>query len=184
MSLLDRVRERLRARRPPPEVLEVLEPGERVVSWAPTRDGRVVAATTLGLWLPGDGGLARLGWHDVHKATWEDGSLTVVGSREGAVSDGGSALAATVVEDVPPVVVRLAEPRDLPPEVRTRVTRSVGYSSHHALPGGGVRVVGRRVPGVDGLSWVLRFDPETDPDDEQVRRAAAEALATARATVG
>jgi len=184
VSVLDRVRERLRSRRPPADLLAVLEPGERAVSWAVTRDGATVAATTLGLWLPAEGGLWRLGWHEVHRAVWEEGRLTVVGSRAVLGDDRLAALGAAVVEDAEPVVLRLAEPRDLPPEVRTRVTRSVGYSTYHPLPGGGVRVVGRRVPGRDGLSWVLRFDPGTDRDDERVRRGAGEALATALATVG
>jgi len=52
--------------------------------------------------------------------------------------------------------------------VRTRVTRSVAYTAHHPLPVGGVRVVGRRVSGVDGLSWAVRYDAGTPVDAEPV----------------
>ena len=34
----------------------------------------------------------------------------------------------------------------------------------------------RRVPGVDGLSWLLRFDDGTDRADPDVRLRAAELL--------
>lgn len=179
--LVERVRARLRDRKPPPEVLAVLEPDERAVSWAAVAGGGCAVATPLGLWLPGPEGARRLGWHEIHKATWDEGRLTVTGARPvpaAALPD------AEVVVDAPPVVLHLAEPRDLPAEVRTRVTRSVGWTTHHRAPGGGVRVVGRRVPGRDGLSWAVRPDPGTDPADPTVRRIADEAVATARATVG
>ena len=51
--------------------------------------------------------------------------------------------------------------RDLPDQVRTRVTRSVAYTTHHPMPTGGVRVVGRRVSGQNGLSWAVRYDSGT-----------------------
>ncbi|HYT09051.1 MAG TPA: hypothetical protein VEL73_00145, partial [Mycobacteriales bacterium] len=133
--------------RPPAEALRGLDHDERVVSWAPTVDGAAVVATPLGLWLPGPSGPERLPWHLVDRATWRDGTLTVTGA-----TDSGSG----VLDEQPPRSVRLARPRDLPQTVRVRVERGIAFTRHHALPpGGGVRIVGRRVPGLDGLTWQL-----------------------------
>lgn len=170
MNLLTRVFWR---DRPPAEATAQLELGERVTAWATQAGGTAIIATQRGLWHGESGRLRRLQWHDIHKVTWDDGVLTIIQGR--TVEPG-------VVADAPPIRIRLEEPRDLPPEVRTRVTRSVAYSSHHTLPGGaGVRVVARRVSGVDGLTWVLRFDEGTDLADPEVRQRAAEVLAAARA---
>jgi hypothetical protein len=56
----------------------------------------------------------------------------------------------------------------------------VAYSTHHTLDGGGVRILARRVPGRDGLTWLLRFDDGTDRADPQIRQRAAELLDAAR----
>ncbi len=49
--------------------------------------------------------------------------------------------------------------------------RSVAYTAHHHLPaGGGARIVGRRVPGVNGISWAVRYDSDTDPNDPATGR--------------
>jgi hypothetical protein len=161
-----------RFERPPAEALAALGPDERLTGWGTTEDGDAVLATTHGLWLPGDAERRHLPWHTIHKATWEQGALRIIP---------GVDIEPGVVADGEPVLVRLLEPRDLPAEVRTRVTRSVAYSSHHPLPGGGVRVVARRIAGVDGLTWVLRFDEGVDRADPLVRVAADDLLAQARA---
>jgi hypothetical protein len=81
--------------------------------------------------------------------------------------------------------VALAEPHDLPPTVRARVERSIAYTRHHRLqPAGGVRVVGRRVPGSDGLTWQLVFDPDTDRADPLLRMQAEQLVAVARTETG
>ena len=86
-----------------------------------------------------------------------------------------------VMADLPERVYALDEPGDLPKEVRNRVTRSVVHTSHHRLPEGrGLRVVGRRVSGVDGLSWHVRYDPDTRADDPGVAEATATLVADAR----
>ena len=165
-------------RRPPAEALAPLDRHERVASWASTVDGGAVVATPLGLWLPAAGGDAaeRLPWHLIDKATWRDGTLTVT-----AAADSGSG----VLTEQPPRAVRLAQPRDLPQTVRVRVLRAIAFSRHYPLPsGGGVRVVGRRVPGRDGLSWQLVFDPGVDRDDPAVRAHAAVLVDQSRAEVG
>ena len=109
----------------------------------------------------------RLPWHEIHKATWNGSLLTIVPAVE--VEPG-------VVADGTPIRLRLAEPRGLAAEVRARVTRSVAHSVHRELPAGGVLIVARRVPGVDGLTWLLRFDDGTDRADPDVRLRAAELL--------
>jgi hypothetical protein len=65
--------------------------------------------------------------------------------------------------------------------VRDRVSRSVAYTRHHDVPGGGVRVVARRVPGVDGVTWHVRFDEGTDAADPAVAEVTAELVAAASA---
>ena len=86
-----------------------------------------------------------------------------------------------VLVDAPALTFLLLEPGELPDQVRTRVTRSVAYTAHHPLPAGGVRVVGRRVSGVDGLSWAVRYDAGTPVDAEPVVQVAEELVAAARA---
>lgn len=148
------MRRRLPADRRPP-----LEPGERVVAWS----GAVVA-TTHGLFLPGR---SRLGWHEINKATWAEGVLTIVPSSVVSEHDGYD-----VVADQPAVSVPLPDPGDVPDQVRTRVTRSVVFSAHHPHPG--LRVVARRVSGVDGLRWAVRYDPGVDADDARADALVAE----------
>jgi hypothetical protein len=133
-------------------------------------------ATQLGLWLPGPGGAEQVPWHLVDKAVWRDGALTVTAAVD--TGDG-------VLEEQPARAVRLAEPRDLPVTVRARVLRTIGYTRYHPLrPAGGVHVVGRRVPGRDGLTWQLVFDPGMDRNDPTLRTQAARLAEEARTETG
>lgn len=144
-----------RRERPPAELVTSLDRDERVVSWAPLETG-VVAATNRGLWLPA---YRRVGWEFVDKAVWRDGVLTVT---EAELVDG------LLLRDRPPVLLRLTEPRDLPPTVRRRVEASVVRSEVLPVSGGAARFVARRVPGRDGVSWWARLEPGT-PDSDQTR---------------
>jgi hypothetical protein len=164
----------LRRRRLPRERTPRLDRHERVVAWAGAEGEDVVVVTNLGLWLPG--AKARLGWHEIHKANWSGRELTIIAAREVATGDGY-----TMMADEPAVGCPLVDPDHVPEQVRTRVTRSVAYSEHHPLPGGGgVRVVGRRVPGVDGVRWVVRYDDGTDPDADRTQALTAELVDLAR----
>jgi hypothetical protein len=152
-------------RRPklPAERRPALEPDERVLAWAATGEADtapVVVATNRGLWLP-DG--ARLGWHEIHKAAWSGRELRLTPAEVAEERPGY-----TVLVDAPVREFLLLDPGELPDQVRARVTRSVAYTSHHPLPAGGVRVVGRRVSGQDGLSWAVRYDSGTPVDAEAV----------------
>ncbi|MER7165218.1 hypothetical protein ABT336_03955 [Micromonospora sp. NPDC000207] len=149
---------------------------ERVLAWAATGEGTgggVVVATNLGLWLPGREG--RMGWHEILKAAWSGRELRItaadrVGERDGYL----------VVADLPIQRFLLLSPGELPHQVRARVTKSVAYTEHHALPGGAGRIAARRVPGVDGLTWTVRFDPGTPGDDEAVLAETDRLVAAAR----
>jgi len=164
-------RRRLPADRRPP-----LERDERMIAWAEVSPEGSVVVTNRGLWLPGRA--ARLGWHEIHKAVWSGRELSITPAVVVARRDGYA-----VVADEPVESLLLLDPGDVPHHVRARVTRSVAYTVRHPAPGGGgLRVVARRVSGVDGLTWTVRYDPGTDGDSEPAREATAELVAQARAT--
>ncbi|BCJ29354.1 hypothetical protein [Actinocatenispora sera] len=180
---------RIRRSRLPVEAKRPFAASEHLVAWAPVGNGHAtggsagdgyLVATNRGLWLPGRD--ERLGWHEIHKATWSGRELVVTPAR--LVRSAGEApdAPADVFTDDEPVSYRIGDPGELPYQVRVRVTKSVAFSTHHELPNGGVRVVARRIPGVDGLHWALRYDEGTvliGPDHDLV----AEFLAQARNTV-
>jgi hypothetical protein len=165
-----RRRPKLAADRRPP-----LEPDERILAWAATGEeptAPVVVATNRGLWLPERG---RLGWHEIHKAAWSGRELRITPAELAEERNGY-----TVLVDGPVTTYLLLEPGELPDQVRTRVTRSVAYTSHHRLPVGGVRVVGRRVSGRDGLSWAVRYDSGTPVGSEPVVSVTDDLVGAAR----
>ena len=146
-----------------------LDAGERRLAWALTVSGEAVAATDLGLRLPG---AARIDWPDVERASWQRPLLTVL--RIATVARAGERRQ-----------VELADGSDLPEVVRSRVTASISWSAHYRLrPSGGVLVVGRRRPGWELLDWQLVYDPDTDPQDERQRAQAEGLLLYARRTIG
>jgi hypothetical protein len=160
----------------PAELRPALERDERVLAWARAAPGAVVV-TNRGLWLPG---AVRLGWHEIHKAAWADGTLTVTAA---AFADGDDY---SIAADVTPVSVTLATPGAVPRRVRERVTASVAYSSVYPLPGGGsARVVARRVSGRDGLSWSVRFEGAAvqNRDDPAVRAAVDQFVTSAKSSI-
>jgi hypothetical protein len=148
-------------RRPP------LDRDERVLAWALTARDEVVVATNRGLWLPTGAGepLTRLAWDQIHKASWSGRELVIVPGAAVATMDGY-----LVTADLPAATHVLPDPGDVPVQVRVRVTKSVAYTSQHALPGlGAARVVARRRPGMDGLQWTVRLEGGADIDDPVVR---------------
>lgn len=169
----------LRRRRLPAALRPRIDRDERVVAWASTSDGdtdgrSAVVVTNRGLWLPDRA--ERLDWHQVHKATWSGSQLTVVPAVQVGTGEGYAVMA-----DDRAIAVQLDDPDNVPPQVRNRVNRSVAYTRHHEVPGGGVRVVARRVAGVDGVTWHVRFDEGTDAADPSVTEATAELVAAASA---
>jgi hypothetical protein len=165
---------RIFSRRPklPAALRPALEADERVVAWAAVDDTRVVVATNRGLWLPERD---RLGWHEIHKAAWSGRELRITPAEVAAQRDGYA-----VLVDAPVLAHLLLDPGELPDQVRSRVTRSVAYTAHHALPAGGVRVVGRRVSGRDGLSWAVRYDAGTPVEEAPIVQVTDDLVAAAR----
>lgn len=156
----------------PAALRPALEEDERVVAWAPLAEEKALIATTRGLWLP-EG--RRLGWHQIHKAAWSGRELRITPAEVAEERDDY-----TVQVDGPILTYLLLEPRDLPDQIRTRVTRSVAYTSHHPLTAGGVRVVGRRVPGQNGLTWEVRYDSNTPVTLDAVVELTDELVSAAR----
>lgn len=175
-------------RRPklPAALRPALDPDERVVAWAPVGDDQALVATNYGLWLPDRLSLPaaenprmktmkRLGWHEIHKAAWSGRELRITPAEVAEVRD-----AYAVLVDGPVIGFLLLEPGELPDQVRARVTRSVAYTAHHPLSMGGVRVVGRRVRGRNGLSWAVRYDSGTPAQLGPVVELTGELVAAAR----
>jgi len=165
-------------RRPqlPAALRPALGSDERVLAWAPVGDQQALVATNQGLWLPDQQGtMRRLGWHEIHKAAWSGRELRITPAE---VTETREAYA--VLVDAPVLTFLLLAPGELPDQVRTRVTRSVAYTSHHPMPSGGVRVIGRRVPGRNGLSWAVRYDSGTSVGLSSVTQLTDELVAAAQ----
>jgi hypothetical protein len=166
VSGLRRFLDRLSDRDVPAGFAGELAADERVLSVAELAGGGHAVATSRGLWLPDGDGARLVGWHLISKATWAQGTLSVVEAEEtGAV--GGAVLLA----DQPARRLRLQRAGRVPEIVHARVTGSIKSSHHRELPGGGAWVVQRSVAGQDGFVLQVRADPGTD--QEAVRTLAA-----------
>jgi hypothetical protein len=158
----------VRLRRQVPDGVRALAPTERRLAWAVTEDGTPLVATPTSLYA----GELVLPWTTVAKVVWQPPVLTV---RE--VAD---------VEDAGPAHrFALAQDEQLAEVVRAQVTTSVAWSDVRRLePGGKVRLVGRRVPGVDALLWQLVWLDGTDPHDPALRAQADALVASLRGSIG
>ncbi|HEY9416859.1 MAG TPA: hypothetical protein VIQ30_19050 [Pseudonocardia sp.] len=163
MTLLDRL---LRRPAVPGWLGPLLEEDEFVLVTARAADGTVVA-TSHGVWLPEQ---RRIGWHLVSKATWAAGTLTLIEAVEEPL--GGAAL----LSDRPERRLSLADPGKLPQTVQRRVEDSIRSRHRRDLPGGGVWLVQRKLPGKARVVLQVRPDPGTDAD--AVRRVVAEVTRT------
>jgi len=175
----------------PADLRPDLERDERVIAWARAGDAAIVV-TNRGLWWPGRP--ERIWWHEIHKATWADGRLTVTGAvpvpaapAAGPVDEPRPDVAEhsgyVLVEDAPPISVMLTEPGAVPRRLRERVNASVAYTTLYPVPGGGARVVGRRVSGRDGLRWSVRFEGAVQSDDPAVRAAVDQFVSESKASI-
>ena len=131
------------------------DPHERVLAWAMTSSDQAVIATNLGLWWGG----ARTGWHEISKARWDGTVLTVITSQVVEQREGYD-----VIVDEPPVRMVIEDPGHLPHQVHLRVTGSVQHPRQFALGW----LAARRVPGKDGLSWIVRYEPGVDRSSAEV----------------
>jgi hypothetical protein len=132
-----------------------------------------VVATTAAIYRD-DGGHVwrRLGWVDVARIDWD--------RRQGVLrlDDLTSDAACQVMLDrvACPPLVALA---------RERFGATLLTSVLVSLPGGRtVAVMARRVPGSRDVTWVVRLNHGTDPDDPALRAQIVEAIRQLRAEIG
>lgn len=158
----------MRLRKQVPAAVRALAPTERRLAWALADDGTPLVATPTSLYA----GELVLRWTDVARVSWQPPALTV---REVAsVDDAGVAHRFVLAEDA-----GLAE------TVRAQVTSSVAWTDVRRLePSGKVRIVGRRVPGVDALLWQVVWLDGTDPGDPALAAQAEELVAGLRGSLG
>jgi hypothetical protein len=158
----------------PAEHRPALGRNERVVAWTLTTSGAPVIATNLRLWVAGSG----TQWNEISKATWDGSALTVTTSKVVEERAGYS-----VIADQEPIRLAMNDPGHLPHEVRQRVTASVRHPAHHELDGAAFWLAARRVPGVDGLAWVVRYDEGADAASPQVIAMTDELVSETRSRV-
>ena len=158
----------MKLRRQVPEAVRAVSLDERRLAWALTTTGTPVIATSSALHLPD----RVLAWTQIAKVAWAPPVLMV---RE--VAD---------VEDAGPAYRLELETEDsLAEVVRAQVTSSVAWSDVRRLqPAGKVRIVGRRVAGVDALLWQVVWLEGTDPTDPQLRSQADVLVAALRGSLG
>ncbi|WP_433325998.1 hypothetical protein [Spirillospora sp. CA-294931] len=157
----------MRLNRLPAAVREALtlERGERHLTHAATRGGSHVVATTTALHLPTeDGGFTRIPWDRVEQASWKDGWLHVHESREHHI--------------------RLTDPGNVPEAVRERVTATIAVNHQAKLPGGTVRITGRRPTTGGDVRWTFVFEAGLDPNDPGLKAHAEQALEALRRQTG
>jgi hypothetical protein len=140
-----------------------LEDEERVLATASTADGGHLVVTSWGLWIPEGGGVRRVGWHLVSRASWRNGALALVEADEVEEIASGDGPRAVLLADRPARRFRLTEPDRVPEVVHARVEGSFRSRHHRDLPGGGAWFVQRKIAGRDGTVLQVRPDPGTDP---------------------
>lgn len=145
-----------------------LQRRERFLASAASGDSDHLVATDQALHVPSGDGYERIGWERVEQAEWAESELNLrlLGERG----------ARTYPVD---------KPGPLPELVQERVTASIVVNERVVLDGQrGVRVLARKRPDTEELSWSLVFDRGLDPSDPHVRKAAEDALATIRDQTG
>lgn len=156
-------------------VIRAFDPDDRVVAWGTVAGDRYIVTSVRGLWWPVAGddlaAMRRIPWELVDKAVWRDGVLVVV---EAVVLDD------LILVDKSPAALPLAEPGEVPVQVKRRVDASVLRSEIVPVVGGQARIVARRIPGRDGLTWWARLEGST-PDNVMVRDQVQHAIDRFRA---
>ena len=151
--------------------------GEKVLAWAESASGDVVAGTRDALYVssPGSQVQTRLPWEQVEAADWDRDTTRLRVSEVGSWG-----------EERVEHTLTIEEPCRLLELVRERVTASVVLQRHVPISGRrGLRVIARRAPRGDRpLAWFYEYDDGIDPDDPDVRAVAVTALAAARDEVG
>lgn len=135
-----------------------LLPAERVLQWAPS-DGGWVVASTVGLRWPAAYRLVR--WDQIDHVSYAAAAMVLQPGR---------------------VRLQFDDVRRLPEVVRDRVNASIAFDRHLQLApaGRGVRVVARRQSDTGELRWETTYDVGLDPTDPAVEQRAAAAVAEVR----
>ena len=154
--------------------LASLARGERLLAWAQTTGGDLLAGSRDALHLP-DREPPRLPWEEIATAEWD------TDERRLRVVEVGS-----FGEPQPEHLLALEDPDRLLALVRERVTASIVVQRHVPVRGqAGARVLGRRAPSGQGaIAWFVEYDEGLDPDDPHVAAVVDQALASARGDVG
>lgn len=154
--------------------LPAVASGERVLAHAATTNGAIVGGTRDALYLPGRVP-PRVPWEEIATAEWDtdDRVLRVVETG-------------TYGEPLAEHRLALVDPDRLLSLVRERVTASIVLQRRVAVRGRlGVRIFGRRAPGVHGeISWFVDYDAGLEPADPEVAAIVDAALLAARGDVG
>lgn len=162
--------------RAPEAVVEAarLARGEKVLAFAQDGDHWLLGTRlALVIFEPGSPPV-RLGWESIQAADWVQDESTLTVSEVGEFGRPRASYAFTL--ENPVLLLQL---------VRERVTASVVLQRGYLVKGKtGFKVIGRRSPDGGPISWMHEYDAGIDPGDPGVIRAAAEALARARADVG
>lgn len=154
-------------RNPVPEA--VLAITDRRLAWAVTEDGVALVASPDCLHIGTD---VAVPWWQVERVGWATPTLRVAEIAE--------------VEGAGRVHLwELAQDHDLAATIRERVTASVAWSDLRKLtPSGSVRLVGRRVPGQEVLTWQAVWQPDADPTDPFLRAQVDAHLEALRKSIG
>jgi hypothetical protein len=126
---------------------------DRRLAWGVTDDGVALVASPTCLHV----GSEQIAWTAVEKVGWAAPLLRLTEMAE--------------VEGTGLVHLwELAEDHGLAETIRERVTASVAWSDIRKLqPAGAVRLVGRRVPGQELLTWQVVWQLGTNPADPLLR---------------
>ncbi|MCU1600064.1 MAG: hypothetical protein JWO22_773 [Frankiales bacterium] len=157
---------RLRRTRVPQAVLAITD---RRLAWGLTQDGVALVASPDCLHIGPD---ISVPWWTVERVGWAAPTLRVAEIAE--------------VEGAGRVHLwELAEDHSLAATVRERVTASVAWSDLRTLsPAGEVRLVGRRVPDQEVLTWQAVWQAGTDPSDPLLRAQVDAHLDSLRKSIG
>lgn len=141
---------------------EVKQRARKPLAWAPVA-GDWMVATAEQLFLPHH---PPVFWDQVIRATWDEPVMEV------QLPDG-------------PYRLVIERPGMIPQVVNERVKASVVVQHHVALRGDkGVRIVARRRPGTQDVTWRVTFDAGLDHHDPELREQADAALQDLRRTMG
>ncbi|GAB3303232.1 hypothetical protein EK0264_02760 [Epidermidibacterium keratini] len=174
----------VRGRPPLPTAAKnVIPREERVLAWAEALTGQIVVATDRALHVIGASAHRAIGWSEISKGTWDGHRLTVIETKKAeqpAAIPWPEGAEVDEIVDRAPWSLEFDEPGLVPMKLRDRVESAVVVSVYRDLPTGSVLIIGRKVPGRNGLVWQYRAEPGTDLSDLETLQALYAAVETER----